>query len=421
MRKSVAVIIFTAVFVLRAFGQEAAAPQALVLEDALRLALEKNAGLRAGQLGVQAADGRLLQAGAIPNPTLSAEVEDFGGKDELKGFDGSSTTIAIEQTIELGGKRTARRNVAGAETKLAEGDLEAIRLDVIKETTERFIDVLAAQEGLALSQEAWQIAQSLYQVVSNRVAAGKDSPVEEAKSRAELALARLALEKAKSSLAVSRKALCAMWSDNEPAFASVRGELDRVAQSIPAFPLLYEALTRSQGWSRWAEEVKGAEWQARAERRSRIPDLTVGAGIRQSQADGSQAFVASVGMELPIFDRKRGSVLAAEAELKRKRAEQEAAQTALRMELAAAHERLTAIQMAVVFITREALPAAEQAFAAAQASYAGGKIGYLDMQDARRLLVEMRQQRTETLVEYHRAVAQVERLAGVSLGEIKQK
>ena len=80
MRKSLTVITLAALWVVSAFCEDAGFPQGLALEDALRLALERNPQIRAARLAVQAANGRLLQAGTIPNPTLSAEVEDFGAR-----------------------------------------------------------------------------------------------------------------------------------------------------------------------------------------------------------------------------------------------------------------------------------------------------------------------------------------------------
>jgi cobalt-zinc-cadmium efflux system outer membrane protein len=420
MRKSLAFVALTALWVLSVFGQEVASSNPLELEEALRLALERNPGLRAANLGVQAADGQLLQAGTILNPILSAEVENFGGKGGNRGFDGSDTTMSLEQTIELGGKRVARRNSAVAGMKLAEWGRDTLRLAVIRETKDLFIDAQAAQEELALSQEAWQTAENIYQAVSNRVAAGKDSPVEDGKARTELALARLDMARAKSRVAVSRKALCAMWVDSTPDFTSVHGSL-AVAGKIPTVELLHEAMTHSPGWARWPDEILSAESALQRERSSRIPDLTIGVGLLQSQADDSRAFVASAGVELPIFDRKRGNVLTAQAELDRKHAEKEAAQTALRVELAAAHELLTTMHKEALTIAQDALPAAEQAFTAAQAYYANGKTGYLDIQDARRLLIDTRRQKLETLTRYHHAVALVEQLAGASLDEITWK
>lgn len=422
MKKSLAVVTLTAVWILRAFCEEADLSRALDLEDALRLALERNPGLQAARHGMQAAEGRLLQAGVIPNPSISVEEEHFGGGGEATGFGHAETTVAVEQTIELGGKRATRKQMAGAEQKLAEWEWQARRLDVIKETTEHFVDVLAGQAELALNQEAWQAAENIYQTVSNRVAAGKDSPVEEAKSRSELALAMLTVDRARSRLTVTRKVLCAMWGDSIPAFDSVRGDLAKLAHGIPEAALLAEAMTRSPEWARWTDEIQAAELAVRAECRARIPDLRLGAGVWQSQADDLQALVASAEMELPVFDRKRGNILAAQAELERKRAEQETARTALHVNLAAAHELLTTMQKAAHTITQDALPAAKQAFAAAETAYGNGKIGYLDIQDARRSLIEVRRQQIETLAEYHRAVAQVERLAGRGLGEVtKQK
>ncbi|MBU4211737.1 MAG: TolC family protein [Kiritimatiellae bacterium] len=421
MKKLMAVVTLTATLVATAFCEDAGFPMGLALEDALRLTLERNPQIRAARFAVQAANGRRLQAGTIPNPTLSAEVEDFGGSGESRGFDTAQTTVAFEQTIELGGKRTARKRTTTAEMKLTEWAMDVRRLDVIEETTQHFVNALAAQEELALSQEAWQMAENIYQTVSNRVAAGKDAPADEAKARAELALAKLTADRARSRLTVSRKVLCAMWGDSVPAFESVRGDLAKLAHGVPEAALLAEVMTRSPAWVRWTDEIGAAEWRLRSARRDRIPDLNVGAGIRQYKAENSQAFVAGAGVELPIFNRNRGSILAAQAELERKRAEQETAQTALRVELATAHELLTTMQRAAVTMAQDALPAAEQAFAAGRAAYASGKIGYLDIQDARRSLIEMRRRQIDILAEYHHAVAQVERLAGLGLGTIKQK
>jgi len=421
MKKLMAVVTLTAALVATTFCENAGFPKGLALEDALRLALERNPQIRAAHFAVQAANGRRLQAGTIPNPTLSAEVEDFGGSGESRGFDTAQTTIAFEQTIELGGKRAARKRTTTAEMKLTEWNADVRRLDVIKETTQRFVNALAAQEELALSHEAWQMAENIYQTVSNRVTAGKDSPADEAKARAELALAKLTVYRARNRLTVTCKVLCVMWGDSVPAFESVRGDLAKLAHDVPEAALLAEVMTRSPEWARWVDEIRTAKLTVQAEYRSRIPNLNIGAGVRQLRANDSMAFVAGVGVGLPIFDYKRGSILAAQAELERKRAEQETAQTALRVELAAAHELLMMLQKAAVTLAQDALPAAEQAFAAGQAAYTSGKTGYLDIQDARRSLIEMRRQQIEILAEYHRAVAQVERLAGLGLSAIKQE
>ena len=63
----------------------------------------------------------------------------------------------------------------------------------------------------------------------------------------------------------------------------------------------------------------------------------------------------------------------------------------------------------------EVVPGAEESFTITNVSYSEGKLRYLDVLDAQRTLYEARAQYTDALVEYHKAVADVERLVGEQL------
>ena len=65
----------------------------------------------------------------------------------------------------------------------------------------------------------------------------------------------------------------------------------------------------------------------------------------------------------------------------------------------------------------ETLPAARQAFEAAQIGYEAGKFGFLEVLDAQRTLFEVTQQYTDALTDYHQARIEVERLTGAPLAE----
>ena len=75
----------------------------------------------------RSAEARSLQAGLYPNPEISAEVENFGGPRELKGFNGSENTLQINQLFELGGKRSKRKKLAELEKGSLGWDFEAKR------------------------------------------------------------------------------------------------------------------------------------------------------------------------------------------------------------------------------------------------------------------------------------------------------
>jgi cobalt-zinc-cadmium efflux system outer membrane protein len=67
----------------------------LRLRDALALALLRNAELAADSYELRAREAALLQAGAVPNPTVSLEVEDVAGSGDFSGVDEAQTTLLL--------------------------------------------------------------------------------------------------------------------------------------------------------------------------------------------------------------------------------------------------------------------------------------------------------------------------------------
>ena len=89
-----------------AWGQ--VAPLPLTLVEALENASGMSPAIGIAGAQIDAARARQRQAGAGLNPELSYDIENFGGANSLRGMDGSESTVGLSQTIELGGKRSAR-------------------------------------------------------------------------------------------------------------------------------------------------------------------------------------------------------------------------------------------------------------------------------------------------------------------------
>ena len=97
------------------------------------------------------------------------------------------------------------------------------------------------------------------------------------------------------------------------------------------------------------------------------------------------------------------------------RDEQSSADSRLQSELGQTYERLKAVEMEITILRDELLPGAKSAFDAATTGYQLGKFGILDAIDAQRTLFQSNQQYVKALVEFHRAVADLERLTGEPL------
>ena len=75
------------------------------LAEALERTLKENPELELYPLAQRQAEALRLQAGIRPSPELSLELENAFGSGEFSGTDSAEVTLALSQTIELGGKR----------------------------------------------------------------------------------------------------------------------------------------------------------------------------------------------------------------------------------------------------------------------------------------------------------------------------
>lgn len=138
---------------------QAVAP--LTLQEALNRAIESDPGFRAAEAGVDAALGGVRQARVRSNPELGAEVENFNGRGDLRGFQGAETTFSLSQQVELGGQRRARIRLADRELHGAELDRVLRGLDLLRDVQIAYYDALAAQELVAIERERVATAEAL--------------------------------------------------------------------------------------------------------------------------------------------------------------------------------------------------------------------------------------------------------------------
>jgi len=390
----------------------------LRLYDSLAAALLRHPALAAASWEVRAAEARTLQAALLPNPELEVELEEFGGNDELAGFDASELTVGLSQEILLGGKIEKRTLVARLEGKLAGWAYEATRLDVLTETAKAFVEVLAAQERLALIEESVQIGEEVLRAVSEQVRAGKAPPLDENKATVALALHRLERDRVARTLTAKRRILASSWGSTSPTFDAVEGSFYDIG-AIPPPHRVANLLAQNPDVARWAVEMELHRAHIEVERAERYVDVTVMAGVKHIEELEAKAFLAGIAIPLPIFDQNEGGILQALADRGRARAEMRAADIRVRAALTEAYRALAVSSQEAGTLRDTILPAAEAAFAAANEGFRHGKFAYLDVLDAQRTQFEVKQQLVDALADYHTAVADVERLIGQRLSSVE--
>jgi cobalt-zinc-cadmium efflux system outer membrane protein len=391
-------------------GLDAGAPRAseptapLTLKAALELALGANPDLSAAGRELEALDATITQAQVRPNPEFSALIEDTRPATR-------TTTLQLNQPIELGGKRGARIEAAERGRDAASLELDAKRAEIRAAVTAAFFDVLVAQERLRLAQASVELAQRATAAAARRVTAGKVSPVEETRARVAEAGVRVEFAMAASEMTTARRRLAATWANPSPRFERAAGDPEALPP-LPALADLNARLAASPSLLRAKIEVERRQALAKVERSRRVPDLTVSLGAKRNEELGLNQAIFGVSMPIPVFDRNQGNLLEALHRTDKARDQLSAAEIRLLNELAVAYERLSTARQETASLRRDVLPGAQSALDAATRGFELGKFSFLDVLDAQRTLFQARAQSLRALAEAHRSAAEIERILG---------
>ena len=307
----------------------------LSLAEALSAALQNSPRLEAFDWHVRAAEARALQAGLVPNPGLVVEGENFAGGGDFGGYDAAETTVFLGQLVELGGKRAKRHRVAVLGRELAGWDYEAARLNVLTETTQRFVGALAAKQRLALADEILRVSRESLRATQARVRAGAASSVEQ--SRSEVVVATISAQRDRQEVEFdgAKRTLASSWA-GEVRFEDLTGDLT-LLREVPTLERLTNALAQNPDLARWATEIAQRDAAVSLARARAIPNVTAGLGVRHFNESDDAALVFGLEVPIPLFDRNQGARAAAAAEAHRARALARESRLVLLRELVAAH------------------------------------------------------------------------------------
>ncbi|MEQ1537626.1 MAG: TolC family protein [Sphingorhabdus sp.] len=376
----------------------------ITLSDALKSAVGSSPRVTQAKALAEAAEARARQAGISLNPELILEVENFAGSGAFQGLRSTETTLAVSQRLELGGKRSARVEVARAERDFAFLSYKTALADLDRDIRFAHAELRADEDRAVLARDNTAAAEELARIAKVLVDAGREPPLRQLRAEAALAEARAEQARTLGELLSSRRLLATLiWSDDPELSATFTDET--APPNVPVeLPSLNEQLAIAQ--------KNAALARVRLARANAVPDVTASGGVRRFAEGRETALVAGVSIALPFRDRNRGNIdaaqsesLAAESATMLARIEATRVRQDARILLGAAEVRYEAL--AGLGISQ-----AEEALRLTRIGYNAGKFSLLELLDvqtalttAKLNLIQARLDRAEALAALIRANA----------------
>jgi outer membrane protein, heavy metal efflux system len=300
--------------------------------------------------------------------------------------------------------------------ELVSMERRARELDVLAEVTRRFIDVVAAQERVQIAADAAGLAKTALDAIVTRVEAGRSPEAE--RSRARIALTRAEIERrqAESQLVSARVALAALWGRPEPQFTAAQATLLDLPPVL-TFVALNDRVEQTPDLLRFASETRLRDAELRLARAQARPNIAFSLGVRRFAESNDTGLVAGFSMALPTSDRNQGAIREAHTRLAQSQALREAAQLRIRARLFALYQELTATRARVDSLRADAVPQAQLALDQTRSGYERGRFSFLELAAAQQELLTLRSAEIDAAADYHRLVAEIERLTGAALAQ----
>lgn len=292
----------------------------LSLQDAVAVALRTRPALEAAAQQVSEAQGRVTQAGLIPNPTFEFENQNLH-PGMTYGTD-VDTYAYFTQPLDILGKRKQRIQVAHDGVNSSQAQYELQRRQIAQTVAQAYWAARGAQETRDLLAATVENFQKIvdYQAAQLRVGAISEQDL----LRIELESERL---KISSNLAIVEATRTRVRLEREMGrtdFAEVilTEPLDSNQAALPPASVS-QVLAQRVEMRVASAAVAAAEAQEKLEQVAARPDVTIEAGFKRTQlvdtSTGTNTALAGVQITLPVSDRNQGNRAAASAEVLRQR------------------------------------------------------------------------------------------------------
>ena len=375
----------------------------LTADEAVQVALLNNQGLQATYEDLMVAQADLVAAGLLENPIFDAEVR------FPEGGGGAGLELAVVQEFLSVFQIPLRKKIAAAAFEATKLRVAGEVIELAAEVRDAYFDLQAARQLLEMRQTVLEASEAAYEVAKRLHAAGNITDLSLNLERAAFEQAKLDLAAAEYEVIARRErltALMGLWGRDAGAWqvAQRLPEPGDSSEEVKLAGLEREAVANSLELSAIRYNIDGAGRTLGLNRTfGLVPELELGAIGEREGEDGAWAVGPVFSLPIPLFNQGQPGVAAAQAELRRARAQYVATAVELRSAVRAAAALLQNARARVAYYKQVVLPLRAQILEQSQLQYNAMQIGPFQLLQARQQQIEAGAQYIEALREYWQA------------------
>ncbi|MEO8620885.1 MAG: TolC family protein [bacterium] len=390
----------------------------LTRTSAIAAALANNPQLDIAREQTAQARARRVQAIAVPDPALTASLDNQPGFLRLGGA--QERNVALELSVPFPDKFRLRNTIATSDVRTAEFGFTSVKQQLVAQTSRSYDTLLVANRHREIFQTNRALAADFLTKTQARFQGGTAARLDVLKAQVALAQADNDLIGAERDVVTATDAIDRLIGQPLGTPIAATDSLS-FPPALPDVGLAEQAALESRPeLAALSSQRMGARATTTLAREFWLPDFTLSAQ-RDYGPDGSGAlFSAGIALPLPIFywQHSKGEI----AESQHRERELTAASrdliAAVSQDVRASYAAADAALRQATFIRDALLPAARETYRVASVSYGLGGSSALDVLDARRNLLDAETQYADALAAANSARADLERAAATPLAQI---
>jgi outer membrane protein TolC len=407
------ILIFLFIVPLDLFAQTS--NDTLNLNELVREALMNNPDIQAAELGRDAAEARVSQAGALDDPELVYMREEMPG---FKWKEAMYSRIELMQTFRFPSKLSTQTEIAEINAEHAHHDHMEVANHILAKVRSTYAELWYAQEAIKVNRENARLLQKFTTIAQTRYGVGTSPQQDVLKSYVEMAKLDNELLQLRQ-MELTAKAMLQSFVNRQSGDSLGVAVLPDELRSLLAVDVL-EALALKFRGMLLHDSLSVLEGDAMVSlsKKEFIPDFKLGLEYVTVPTSHFRGWSVSAGITLPFAPWTLGKANSRveEAEIKTKSAEAKFAGSR-NMVVASLRElyfKADATKKQLANYSSVIVPQSRQALQASIMAYQTGKTDYLMLIDSYRMFTMLSMEQLMLRMQYEQTLAELIRTVGYS-------